>query len=256
MSEDLPPIVSANVQRWSAEDDGWRGYKREGERIVPDDRVRRVLELATPRPGCDYLDIGCANGVLTGLIADRLQAKTVTGIDYVNMDLPSRMRFLKANLDKTEPLPVADASFDVVSCMETLEHVHDTDHLVAEIRRALRPNGYAIVSVPRLDAILNVAMLAAGLQPPAVECSLARRYGSNEPNARVSGHVSHFTKRALEQLLDQQGFVVEAFAQAGIFSAWRAAQSSTPPWWQRAPLWLASKIPVKQDVLVMRARLR
>lgn len=252
--EPLPAIVSTNVKRWSADDDSWRGYHRDGSRVVPDARVAKALDLATPSPGCAYLDIGCANGVLTRLFADRLRAGTVTGVDFVDMGLGSEIEFRRANLDSDEPLPFDDDQFDVVTCMETLEHLHDTDHVVREIRRIVRPNGYAIIAVPRLDALLNMAMLAVGYQPPAIECSLRMRYGAPEPSPRVSGHVSHFTRRALTELIDNNGFALERFAQASLYGAWRYSRPETPPLWQRAPMWLISRVPWKQDELLVRIK--
>ena len=55
--------VSANATRWSAEDDGWRGYHRRDGEIVLDDRVHVALGLVSPRKGGALLDIGCATGV-------------------------------------------------------------------------------------------------------------------------------------------------------------------------------------------------
>lgn len=251
---ELPAIVETNVRRWKAEDDAWRGYHKNGDDLVLDARVEVGLELVRPIPGGAYLDIGCANGVLTRVYADRIGAGTVTGVDFVDMGMGAGVTFCQANLDTRERLPFADASFDVVTCMETLEHLHDTDHMVSEIRRILRPRGYAILAVPRLDALLNMAMLAVGYQPPAIECSLRMRYGSPDSSPRVSGHVSHFTRRALFELVGANGFAVERFAQASIYRAWRFASSKTPPMWQRLPMWMVSKVPFKRDELLVRIR--
>ncbi|MDP9036803.1 MAG: class I SAM-dependent methyltransferase [Myxococcota bacterium] len=250
----LSPIVEANVQRWKAEDDAWRGYHRDGERVVADPRVERTLGLVLPVPGGAYLDIGCANGVLTRLFAERTRAATVTGVDFVDMGLGEGITFRRANLDTREPLPFEAGSYDVITCMETLEHLHDTDHILAEIRRLLRPNGYAIVAVPRLDALLNLMMLAAGFQPPTVECSLRVRYGSPDSSTRVSGHVSHFTRRALYECVAANGFAVDEFSQASIYGAWRFSSPKTPPLWRRLPMFLLSKLPFKQDELLVRIR--
>jgi hypothetical protein len=70
----------------------------------------------------------------------------------------------------------------------------------------------------------------------------------------VSGHVSHFTRRALLELVEANGLVVDAFAQASIYTAWRHATEQAPPVWQRLPMWVLSKIPVKQDNLLVRIR--
>jgi ubiquinone/menaquinone biosynthesis C-methylase UbiE len=254
-------VQSTNAERWSADDDAWRGYRHEGSRLILEDRVKATLDLMLPAPNGALLDIGCATGVITRLMADRAGAARVVGVDFsltpggasLATGVTSGMETRAVNLDSTERLPYPDAAFDVVTCLETLEHVHDTDHLVREVRRVVKPDGYAVLSVPRIDGLLTIAMLAAGLQPPAVECSLRRRYGSPDAGTRVSGHVSHFTRRALEQLVRAQGFRIDAFAQASIYSSWLLATGRPPPW-KRLPLWAMSLVPFKQDVQILRLR--
>jgi SAM-dependent methyltransferase len=252
-SNDTKTSVEANAERWAASDDAWRGYKRIRGRLVLEERVEKTLALVVPRGGASYLDIGCGPGVITRLFAERIGAGRIVGVDQ--LDVRAEIEFHAFNLDGTARLPFGDATFDVLTCLETLEHVHDTDHLVREIRRVLRPDGYALLSVPRLDGVLSILMLAAGLQPPAVECSLRRRYGAPGEPERVSGHVSHFTRRALESLLRSNGFAIDAFAQASIFSGWLLAQDRPSPL-LRIPMWLLSKVPFKQDDLIVRIRPR
>jgi SAM-dependent methyltransferase len=244
--EDVPAVVAANAERWSAEDDAWRGYHRLPDgRLALDGRVKAGLDLVIPKPGGAMLDIGCANGVLTRVFSERARVAKAYGVDFVDMGHGPDLEFRQANLDTSERLPF-------VTCMETLEHLHDTDHMASEIRRIMKPDGHAILTVPRLDGLLAIAMLAAGWQPPAVECSLKRRYGAPGASERVSGHVSHFTRRALAELLEANGLRVDVMTQASIYLAWRNAQARTPPAWQRAPLWMLGKLPFKQDNLVVR----
>lgn len=244
-------VQTANIQRWSADDDAWRGYRRIGGELVLEERIVATLGLIEPVPQGAMLDVGCATGVVTRLMADKACATSVVGVDFAPVATAVETRAV--NLDSGERLPFPDATFDIVTCLETLEHVHDTDHLVREIRRVLKDDGYAVLSVPRIDGLLTVTMLALGLQPPAIDCSLLRRYGSPEAGTRVSGHVSHFTRRALEQLLVAQGFRVDAFAQASIYSGWLLA-SQQPALWKRLPLWVLSQVPFKQDVQIVRLR--
>lgn len=45
-------------------------------------------------------------------------------------------------------LPFADESLDLVVAFDLLEHLHDDDSAVAEVRRVLRPDGTYLVAVP------------------------------------------------------------------------------------------------------------
>lgn len=240
----------ANSDRWSAEDDAWRGYHRNrAGQVVLDDRTEQVRRLLVPRPGGALLDVGCANGVLTEAYAKVTQVDRVVGVDGV--DLGVAFPFILVDLDAASSLPLPDGQFDVVVCLETIEHVHDTDRLVKELRRVLRPDGYAVLSVPRIDGFVTIAMLLAGYQPPAIECSLERRYGAPGGAGRVSGHVSHFTRRSFVALLEANGLKVEAVRQAGVYTSWVHAVEN-PSRLLRAPLWMLSKLPFKQDVTIVR----
>jgi SAM-dependent methyltransferase len=254
MTESRSALQATNAERWSASDDAWRGYRWDGSKFVLDERIEATFGLLLPTPSGALLDVGCGTGVVTAWMGERVGAARVVGVDFDPAAPPgSDIEVRGVNLDSSEPLPFDDATFDVVTCLETLEHVHDTDHLVRELRRVLKPTGYAVVSVPRIDGLLTVMMLAAGMQPPAIECSLRRRYGSPEPGTRVSGHVSHFTRRALAQLLESHRFRIEAFTQASIYRSWLLA-SDRPPLWKKLPLWAMSQVPAKKDDQIVRVR--
>lgn len=244
------PAQFANSDRWSADDDAWRGYKHGPNGLVLEDRIKQTLALVLPKPNGALLDVGCATGVVTRLMAERAGIGRFLGVDFVKAP-NAQIEVHPVNLDANESLPFPDASFDLVTCLETIEHVHDTDHLIDELHRVLKPDGYAVLSVPRIDGLLTVAMLALGMQPPAIECSLRRRYGAPDAGTRVSGHVSHFTRRAFAELLEAHGFRVDAFAQASIYSSWLLA-TPHPRLSTRLPLWVLSRIPFKQDVQIVR----
>jgi SAM-dependent methyltransferase len=49
-----------------------------------------------------------------------------------------------------EPLPLADATFDIVLSINTLEHVYDLEGTLRELIRVLKPGGRIVFAVPFL----------------------------------------------------------------------------------------------------------
>jgi 2-polyprenyl-6-hydroxyphenyl methylase/3-demethylubiquinone-9 3-methyltransferase len=90
------------------------------------------------------LDIGCGAGFLTNEFAEK--GFSVTGVDNSRDSLR-----VARNYDKTRTaqyveadalhLPFPDQSFDVVTCMDFLEHVSAPRSYIAEAGRVLRPGG-------------------------------------------------------------------------------------------------------------------
>jgi SAM-dependent methyltransferase len=68
-------------------------------------------------------------------------------LNYVTVGIDSAYPKISAKGDITE-LPFADGTFDVVLCQHVLEHVEDDRRSLSEIRRVLRNDGWAVISVP------------------------------------------------------------------------------------------------------------
>lgn len=93
-------------------------------------------------PDRRILDLPAGNG----LLADALRQ---AGHDVVCADI-NRERPDYRYVDMAQPLPFADAEFDVVLCLEGLEHLIDPVQLVRELARVARPGGTVIVSTPNV----------------------------------------------------------------------------------------------------------
>jgi 2-polyprenyl-6-hydroxyphenyl methylase/3-demethylubiquinone-9 3-methyltransferase len=114
-------------------------------------RARYVQERCT-LAGARVLDVGCGGGLLAESLA-RAGAK-VTAIDLAPaMVETARLHALDSGLDidyrvdSAEMLAAAHAGkFDVLTCMEMLEHVPDPAAMVAVFARLLRPGGDLFVS--------------------------------------------------------------------------------------------------------------
>ncbi len=233
--------------------------KRIWESFVPDYVDERMSEVLALLPflggGARYLDIGCTSGVMTERCARRIGTTEVFGIDLVHTE-EAKKRGIEVktfDLNISEPLPFESGSFDVITCLETIEHLHDTDHILSEIFRLLKPEGTAVIDLPRLDSWMNIFMLLTGFQPPGVECSVRKRYGAVNEESFLTGHISYFTKRAFLEMLSAHNLRVVGFRQVSQRSNWLLVQKKlgrkTGPI-VRAAWWLYDMLPFKKDYMI------
>jgi len=102
--------------------------------------------------GRDVLDVGCGGGILAEALAK--EGAIVTGIDIAEKVLEvARLHQLESGLAVDYELLTAEErakagneEFDVITCMEMLEHVPEPDSVVKGISRLLRPGGEAFFS--------------------------------------------------------------------------------------------------------------
>ena len=106
------------------------------------------IEGHAPLAGKDVLDVGCGGGILTESMA-RCGAR-VTGIDLSEKALRvAELHLHESKLDvqyKYSSVEDCAGSFDVVTCMELLEHVPDPASMVAACARLARPGGHVFFS--------------------------------------------------------------------------------------------------------------
>ncbi|WP_111978145.1 bifunctional 2-polyprenyl-6-hydroxyphenol methylase/3-demethylubiquinol 3-O-methyltransferase UbiG [Algibacillus agarilyticus] len=100
----------------------------------------------------NVVDIGCGGGILASSMAQ--QGAVVTGIDAAEQaikvaKLHAKSENLSINYQYTTAEPFAiehSEMFDVVTCMEMLEHVPDPASVVAAACKLVKPGGYLFCS--------------------------------------------------------------------------------------------------------------
>lgn len=168
--------------------------------------VRRVTKATLPTR---LLDIGSGAGVGAELIA---RAASIDHVTCIDLSLPAlqavRSKGFSPLMASAEghKLPFADAIFDVVVLDEVIEHLVDTDSIMDEIHRVLKPSGQLLISTPNLAAWFNRLALLLGVQPAFSEVSFKKVYG--RPGSGLVGHLRLFTRRALIQFVNDKGFRV------------------------------------------------
>jgi 2-polyprenyl-6-hydroxyphenyl methylase/3-demethylubiquinone-9 3-methyltransferase len=115
-------------------------------------RLEWIDELARLK-GRRALDVGCGGGILAEAMARR--ASHVTGIDLASRPLGvARLHALESSVENIEYREIAAEAlaaevpghFDVVTCMEMLEHVPDPSSVVRACATLVRPGGWVFFS--------------------------------------------------------------------------------------------------------------
>lgn len=119
------------------------------------DWIQSMAELS----GAKVLDVGCGGGILADSMARK--GADVLGIDLAGKSLrvaqlhalesgTPNVRYREVSVEAlADELP---NSFDVVTCMEMLEHVPDPNSVVSACSRLVRPGGWVIFSTLHRNA--------------------------------------------------------------------------------------------------------
>ena len=120
-----------------------------------DSFYRWILRLLHPKPGRRLLDVACGEGSLPRLAT--LAGLEAHGLDLSEVAIRIAVRETPAALvvSDGERLPYADASFDYVTSIGSLEHYLHPPQGVKEIARVLAPDGLALVLLPNTFGLLD-----------------------------------------------------------------------------------------------------
>ena len=145
------------------------------------------------------LDIGCGD-------CSNYQSYFVNNsLEYIGVDVSDKALkraqskgYKVIKLDLSDDLPFMDNYFDLVICLEVLEHLFDPKEVVLEIDRVLKDYGHFILSVPNIGYFRDRLVF------------LFKAFINNSPfdenNPWAGAHVRFFSKRSLMKLLRSAGF--------------------------------------------------
>jgi 2-polyprenyl-3-methyl-5-hydroxy-6-metoxy-1,4-benzoquinol methylase len=135
------------------------------DRVYPDDsfmfqcHLFGYTDLASHlEPGARVLDLACGEGYGSAVLAAR--GARVVGLDLDAAFLSEAARKYRAAsfvAGSALQLPFADASFDAIGALQMIEHLEQTDRLLSECARVLKPDGFAYFTTPNIDQLPDTA---------------------------------------------------------------------------------------------------
>lgn len=148
MNEQIENVDATEVAKFEALGGHW--WDRDGDfKPLHDINPLRAgyIDQRAPVAGKRLLDVGCGGGILAEEMARR--GAIVTGIDAGESPLAAARRHLaESGLEVDYRLHTAEGlaaeqpgAFDVVSCLELLEHVPDPASVIRACARLVRPGG-------------------------------------------------------------------------------------------------------------------
>jgi ubiquinone/menaquinone biosynthesis C-methylase UbiE len=111
--------------------------------------LRRVTELAAIERPRRILEVGCGEGIVLATLGARLPGTRLDGLELDEAALAAaRMRCPSATLVRWDAcaLPFGDRTFDLVVCLEVLEHLPEPARALRDVRRVARAG--CLLSVP------------------------------------------------------------------------------------------------------------
>jgi SAM-dependent methyltransferase len=113
--------------------------------------IRAELDRLPLAPDTRLLDAGCGSGRTLDELATYGSACGVdASAEAVSL---ARRRGHQVHTGAVEAMPFADGSFDVITCLDVIEHTPDDRATLAELLRVTREGGLLIVTVPAYQAL-------------------------------------------------------------------------------------------------------
>lgn len=191
------------------------------QKIWHNRKLSQILKLLPKekyhRQTLKILDVGCSSAVLTAEIAKVLPKSKVTGLDsYKEAVVFARKKYphISFVVADAHRIPFKNKVFDIVVCTETLEHVLDPKLVLSEIKRVLKKDGQAIISMDSGSILFR-----------AIWFFWTKTKGRVWENA----HLHEFNAKLLENSIKQAGFKIRKkdFSHFGMAVTFLASHNST-----------------------------
>jgi ubiquinone/menaquinone biosynthesis C-methylase UbiE len=145
-------------------------YQNASGKAKPSNDLLRLANRLDLRPRQKVLDIACGTG-------NWLDVASTNGLDVAGIDISSRaieicrerMPGGQFHVGQAESLPFDTCSFDLVTCLGSLEHFLDQPAALLEMKRVVKPGGRLVILVPNAGFLTHRLGLYRGTHQQAVK---------------------------------------------------------------------------------------
>lgn len=172
------------------------------------ERAKLAAELVTLSSGT-ILDVGCGSGVTASLFKD--MGFRVRGIDISSKSLRlASEKGIDVDLVNLEYDEIS-GQYDVILCLEVLEHLFDPLGALIKMKGCLKLNGQMILSLPNEFHIVRRLQILVGQQ---------------DFSRHDWPHLRFFDRRAAFRLADAAGLRIDSMRYVSLFPPrWTGVQS-------------------------------
>jgi SAM-dependent methyltransferase len=142
-----------------------------------------LLDAHVSRRDGDVLDIGCGAGNMIHHLSRYGRVKGIE-VDARPVAMAQARGYDVRQGDATQHIPFPDASFDLVTALDVIEHVDADEAILREAYRVARPGGILTISTPAFQWLWSY-------------------------NDVINGHKHRYTPRELRDRVERAGFRIK-----------------------------------------------
>jgi SAM-dependent methyltransferase len=135
---ELETMMAADEHHW-----WYRGRRR---------IIRAELDRLALPAGARVLDAGCGSGRTLEELRD-YGAVSAIELSPLAAEHARGLGLGEVQIGRLEELPWSDATFDLITCLDVIEHTPDDRATLRELRRVCKPGGWLLVTVPAYQAL-------------------------------------------------------------------------------------------------------
>lgn len=168
------------------------------------ERKEKLFKLLSSSSSDKVCELGCGDGNLSSELVNK--AKQVVGVDIAltRAQRATNKGIIAICADVT-CLPFIDQVFDKVICSEVIEHLINPKDVLLEIRRVLKSNGIAVMTVP-IGQVIDKSLLDV-----SDEDLEQLDYGEIKTKYKIKDdHLIAFSEKSFIDLLRNNKFIIDA----------------------------------------------